>query len=478
MQSINGNDLSIPEMAYGLLCVQYNTFVGYLNSVNRPEDGNRDSVLSAVSASFYDSYMDHQEAPKQHKFTVTTGVLKDAHEYSIPSKAPVELEKRMQSLSTSQGLSVKIDHDKFDSINSVGNFSPTTADIVTSSPVTAVGLPNFNSLDVEYDSATNNVRLLDNSKIVYPKPVGNAPVFHVPSPPNAAGSAAFAKPRPPRSFAPPANLKSASPSVGFNPTGSTGTFITPPSIADKDPKNAGASAPLRSKTPPPMAQPRTPTPPPMAQSRAPNLPQSVFPPPQRTFTPPPMLPRAFSPNQNLRAPPRSNTPPTATQPPHQFSQPKARFASTETPLIQVHEMSDIESTVTSVDGDLGQMYSNLVGTKSNLFDSVEIKSVSKHSQETEKKHPQVFLYPEADIESQVASMVGSVITNAPSRDLVIALYDFQARSAKELSITRGDILAVRKRQGTWIYGSIVNRGPEAENAFGWTPVSFVAKYSS
>ncbi|KAI8923946.1 hypothetical protein BC831DRAFT_468221 [Entophlyctis helioformis] len=89
-------------------------------------------------------------------------------------------------------------------------------------------------------------------------------------------------------------------------------------------------------------------------------------------------------------------------------------------------------------------------------------------------------------------------------DVVVAMYAFAARSEKEMSLERGDVVVVRKRQGTWIYGNKVDpstmqpilhvhgggaemsrhqRGPPtAGHAHmkplrGWVPASFVAKYS-
>ncbi|KAI8906006.1 hypothetical protein EDD86DRAFT_211308, partial [Gorgonomyces haynaldii] len=108
--------------------------------------------------------------------------------------------------------------------------------------------------------------------------------------------------------------------------------------------------------------------------------------------------------------------------------------------------------------------------------------------EANKRMPQVYVQ-EDDAASCVASMVDSnhdlslLTINPDSRDLVIALYPFNSRSAKEMSLNPGDIIQVRKRQGTWIYGTKINKRQQMANGIvtpevqGWAPVAFVTKYS-
>ncbi|KAJ3050099.1 hypothetical protein HK097_008922 [Rhizophlyctis rosea] len=135
------------------------------------------------------------------------------------------------------------------------------------------------------------------------------------------------------------------------------------------------------------------------------------------------------------------------------------------------------------------------------------------------KMPEVYVSQEADVESQMGSIVGvteSLVGLPEEVDMVYAIHDFAARSAKEMSLAKGDVITVRKRQGTWIYGTKVprtktslslpnnasnnndkasssfadrfRRGPPqggaagkgaAEDApqVGWIPMAFVAKFS-
>ncbi|KAJ3037046.1 hypothetical protein HDV00_002114 [Rhizophlyctis rosea] len=142
------------------------------------------------------------------------------------------------------------------------------------------------------------------------------------------------------------------------------------------------------------------------------------------------------------------------------------------------------------------------------------------------KMPEVYVSQEADVESQMGSVVGvseSLVGLPKEVDMVYAIHDFTARSAKEMSLAKGDVITVRKRQGTWIYGTKVPRsktpgggagaGQQAANAannksftdrfrrgppqaggggagesqsggaagetpaVGWIPMAFVAKFS-
>ncbi|RKP02201.1 hypothetical protein CXG81DRAFT_18101 [Caulochytrium protostelioides] len=164
-----------------------------------------------------------------------------------------------------------------------------------------------------------------------------------------------------------------------------------------------------------------------------------------------------------------------------------------------------------------------------------------HPPQSAARTPAVYYSPDADAESHVGSVVGglSVIAGASGvsglralaassgavgttggaagsipPEMVIAIHNFKARSAKELSLTKGDILAVRKRQGTWIYASRLTPDRSGDDAavaaasssaatsrakapgrlvrgipaelkaastapkMGWIPMAFVAKYSA
>lgn len=59
-------------------------------------------------------------------------------------------------------------------------------------------------------------------------------------------------------------------------------------------------------------------------------------------------------------------------------------------------------------------------------------------------------------------------------DLVKAIHDFTARTERELSFGRNDILLVRQRQENWIYASHYPVQPQGRS--GWIPVSYTATH--
>ncbi|KAI8911981.1 hypothetical protein DFJ77DRAFT_542203 [Powellomyces hirtus] len=81
------------------------------------------------------------------------------------------------------------------------------------------------------------------------------------------------------------------------------------------------------------------------------------------------------------------------------------------------------------------------------------------------KNPAVYVAGgEGDAESQIGSVVGTteslvgvLPTATRNLDLVYAIHDFGARSAKEMSLRKGDVMEVKKRHGTWIYGTKFTR---------------------
>ena len=60
----------------------------------------------------------------------------------------------------------------------------------------------------------------------------------------------------------------------------------------------------------------------------------------------------------------------------------------------------------------------------------------------------------------------------PDVDLVTAIHDFTARTDRELSFKKNDVLLVKQRQESWLYATHYNQpgGPS-----GWIPVSYTAK---
>ncbi|KAI8809877.1 hypothetical protein BJ742DRAFT_802723 [Cladochytrium replicatum] len=141
---------------------------------------------------------------------------------------------------------------------------------------------------------------------------------------------------------------------------------------------------------------------------------------------------------------------------------------------------------------------------------------------THVRTPAVYFPPAADVQSQMGSVVGdldeaekeamvsraaaaasSSSSTKPSSnpkppekkpssssagDLVIAVHEFSARSGKEMGLAKGDVVSVRKRQGTWIYGTKIRaaggdageveaaQGDPKKLPMGWIPMAFVTKY--
>ncbi|KAJ3072879.1 hypothetical protein HDU98_002741 [Podochytrium sp. JEL0797] len=143
------------------------------------------------------------------------------------------------------------------------------------------------------------------------------------------------------------------------------------------------------------------------------------------------------------------------------------------------------------------------------------------NQQQKRVGPLVYFPPQADVESEVGSVVGdsepSLSHHLAGKDLVFALYKYDARETKEMSLEKGDVIEVFKRVGNWIYGAKVTSEPRSGgisgdangfatwqhkrqtriaglrhasslnnptssvgkngNEIGWIPNSFVAKFS-
>ncbi|KAI9352145.1 hypothetical protein BDR26DRAFT_850422 [Obelidium mucronatum] len=144
----------------------------------------------------------------------------------------------------------------------------------------------------------------------------------------------------------------------------------------------------------------------------------------------------------------------------------------------------------------------------------------QENEQQKRVGPAVYFPPQADIESEVGSVVGED-SMSPNRmkllvgkDLVFALYKYVARDGKEMSFEKGEVVEVYKRAGNWIYGAKVTeirnketseftnwqskrqstvglRHPSSNTStsslsssssvvtreVGWIPASFVSKYS-
>ncbi|TPX72287.1 hypothetical protein SpCBS45565_g00707 [Spizellomyces sp. 'palustris'] len=176
---------------------------------------------------------------------------------------------------------------------------------------------------------------------------------------------------------------------------------------------------------------------------------------------------------------------------------------------------------------------NLTSTLSSLYpdifaaENTQIASVPVSRHGGNLRTPAVYVAGgDGDAESQMGSVVGAseslvgVMSSTKAADLVYAIHDFTARSTKEMSLVKGDVIEVRKRQGTWIYGTKLQRKrkdgtdkpmspsiespsssrgfvdrfrrgppqqqqqqeagspPEIKPEVGWIPMAFVAKFSA
>ncbi|KAI9092617.1 hypothetical protein DFS34DRAFT_632499 [Phlyctochytrium arcticum] len=165
----------------------------------------------------------------------------------------------------------------------------------------------------------------------------------------------------------------------------------------------------------------------------------------------------------------------------------------------------------------------------DIFATNQIVSEPVQPHKAVPRNPAVYVPDgDGDAESQMGSVVGaseslvSVVHSHSKADLVYAIHDFAARSSKEMSLLKGDVIEVRKRQGTWIYGTKLQRkrkgdgtlvpsaspspppqnstakgfvdrfrrgppqqqapqpqvGPALKPEVGWIPMAFVAKFSA
>lgn len=162
---------------------------------------------------------------------------------------------------------------------------------------------------------------------------------------------------------------------------------------------------------------------------------------------------------------------------------KARFA-TDLPLIQVEPSKTQEPIIR---GFLADMYHDLL-CRSKSVEKVAIMEMGPYVYAHDSRMPEVYC-PDVDAESHAASVVDSEASMI-DEDRVIALFEFSARSAREMSLVKGDIVSVQKRAGTWIYGQKIKsnskqrsdmryrRGPPQPGlGVGWIPVAFVTKFT-
>ncbi|KAJ3197635.1 hypothetical protein HK101_002063 [Irineochytrium annulatum] len=136
---------------------------------------------------------------------------------------------------------------------------------------------------------------------------------------------------------------------------------------------------------------------------------------------------------------------------------------------------------------LSTLYPTLFTTESPLISNVEVQTVvaaSRMPSNARPTVPSVYFPPQADVASEIGTVVegaaatagavtgadyaipgvvaagvgeGPLVGVPPDAEMVIALHAFAARSQKEMSLAKGDVVVVHKRQGTWIYGTKAKR---------------------
>ncbi|KAJ1562384.1 hypothetical protein HK096_010512 [Nowakowskiella sp. JEL0078] len=183
-------------------------------------------------------------------------------------------------------------------------------------------------------------------------------------------------------------------------------------------------------------------------------------------------------------------------------------SATTTPSSAMPDLADAAKTVAITDSPQNQYLSS---SQATVLVKPPVNQI---------RIPKVYFPPQADVQSQMGSVVGELdadeiealilnakdtistasgansdsTNNGPRQaDLVIAVHDFTARSTKEMGLCKGDVVTVRKRQGTWMYGTKIisaevengegegadrfRRGPPQKGSMvGWIPVAFVTKY--
>ncbi|KAJ3031608.1 UNVERIFIED_CONTAM: Dolichyl-diphosphooligosaccharide-protein glycosyltransferase subunit dad1 [Siphonaria sp. JEL0065] len=129
---------------------------------------------------------------------------------------------------------------------------------------------------------------------------------------------------------------------------------------------------------------------------------------------------------------------------------------------------------------LRSLYPNMfVSEASNRISSKPVQHMQdvffQENEQQKRVGPAVYFPPQADVESEVGSVVGGDASNSPIRmsylngkDLVFALYKYVARDAKEMSFEKGDVVEVHKRVGNWIYGIKIPDLRRESNASGFS----------
>ncbi|KAJ3401600.1 hypothetical protein HDV05_000359 [Chytridiales sp. JEL 0842] len=160
----------------------------------------------------------------------------------------------------------------------------------------------------------------------------------------------------------------------------------------------------------------------------------------------------------------------------------ASDSDSEEPHSSFPPSADLES--------IQNLYPNLFGIESKRLKDVHVKELLLDTpglKTQDSRFPKVYFPPQADVESESATIVGMkdqevdlgrlrrhVGSGAVGSkkgegagenkegvgkeaelhdDFVVAMHAFAARSAKEMTMLKGDIIYVHKRQGTWIYGT-------------------------
>ncbi|KAI8853159.1 hypothetical protein BC829DRAFT_382992 [Chytridium lagenaria] len=155
---------------------------------------------------------------------------------------------------------------------------------------------------------------------------------------------------------------------------------------------------------------------------------------------------------------------------------------------------------------LQSLYPDFFNIESPHIRDIEVRKVP--TTPSQPRFPLVFFPPAADVQSEMGSVVegtqgasgaSSIVSDMSFEEemeveglpegveMLIALYPFIARSDKEMSLVKGDVMAVHKRHQTWIYATKLRKLPRKSRRdltadettggeAGWIPAAFVTKY--
>ncbi|KAI8619894.1 hypothetical protein BC830DRAFT_1101813 [Chytriomyces sp. MP71] len=145
------------------------------------------------------------------------------------------------------------------------------------------------------------------------------------------------------------------------------------------------------------------------------------------------------------------------------------------------------------------LYPDMFVTESNKVSGKPVQYVEDTfyvDNEAQKRvGPPVFFLPQADVESEVGSVIASVeasiLQTLAGRSLFIAIFRHVPKEAKEMALEKGDIVDIVKRSGKWVFGTKVGcdalkngstslsrpASGATKKESGWIPAAFIMRFS-